>query len=102
VKRPISPEEQESIRQQSAEGMTYWQIASQYPHLRQHEMREAFRSARDKAVQGWCPDASLYRELMAEVQAHWTPEQWSQRWVGRYARRSGEDLQSAASKLMPY
>lgn len=102
MKRSITQEEVEAIRREVDQGKSYWQIASQFPHLRQHEIREAYRSRRPKRQDKWVPEPELYEQLKAEVQAAWEPETWSRRWVGRFARAGGADLQSEASKLMPY
>lgn len=102
MKRSITQEEVAEIHRLVELGQSYWQIASRFPHLRQHDIREAYRSRRPKRQDQWVPEPELYEQLKAEVQAAWEPETWSRRWVGRFARAGGEDLQSAASKLMPY
>jgi hypothetical protein len=102
MKRPIKPEEVEAIQREVELGKSYWQIASQFPHLRQHEIREAYKARRPKRLDNWVPEPAMYAQLKQEVQASWEPETWSRRWVGRYANANVADLQSEASKLMPY
>jgi hypothetical protein len=103
MKRDLTPEEREEIRNLIAEGLTFWEVAHQYPHRRTHDLRTAWRQLRrDHRLNGWVPPPQEMEWLKEEVRKAWCPRDWSQRWVGRFANAREEDLQSSASKLMPY
>ena len=103
MKRDLTPEERrEACRKIKAEGYTFWELAAAYPHCRAHDLRRVWGLASGASITQWVPSEVEMRHLKEQVQAQWGPEDWSKRWVGRFASGKEEDLQSAASRLAPH
>jgi hypothetical protein len=84
------------------EGKTYWEVHSQFPHLRQEELRRLGQMSRPPAKSRWNQTEAEIRAAAEEVRQSWEPIQWRERWVGRLAQRKDTDLQMEASRLLPY
>jgi hypothetical protein len=102
MKRDMTMEERKQACAMIREGLTFWGVASAFPECRAHDLRTVWRMVRGAPKQNWLPSPEEMKELKEEVQEKWQPEEWSKRWVGRWASAREEDLQSAASRLMPY
>ncbi len=100
-RRPLLPQEVLHIQSLSRqEGMTMFRVMRLYPEVRQDAIRAVWKKGRQDFT--WLPTDQEIEERKAEVTAGWTPEQWGNRWVGRYSGVEGGDLQRAASRLMPH
>jgi ribosomal protein S2 len=84
-----------------ANGLSVWRVAKKYQGMAtQKEVREwlAGTTRRKGCFQVVGEEEVAQRKL--EVQANWTPEQASKRWVGRLLTRP-ETMHSSASRLLP-
>ena len=84
-----------------AAGLNLWQLGRKYRG-----------AATSQQIRGWLGEMIRVRGIRdnlsedevalrkLEVQANWTPEQASRRWVGRLIAKK-DSMQSCASKLLP-
>jgi hypothetical protein len=101
-KPDLTPVDKLRISKLVSEGLSFWEMASHFPRARVHDLRAAWRQATSMDRQNhWCPEPAELESLKGEIQQAWSPHQWGQRWVGRFASASGDDLQRAASQIAP-
>jgi hypothetical protein len=91
----------EQLQRDYLAGMNLWQIGRKYKHqASQKEIRLWLGGlVRRVGVERVVSEEEVAQRKI-EVQASWTPEQASRRWVGRLLQRS-ETIHSSASKLLP-
>jgi hypothetical protein len=102
VRTDVTQEDYELIRDMTRAGHTYYEVASKVPHLRRHDIRALYSGFRMGVHRIANLTAEQLAEARKEVQAKWSAEDWSRRWVGRYGMNQDTSLQQAASRLMPY
>lgn len=102
AKPAMTEQERAEIKAAIRSGDSMWAIVARYQHLRQHDIRAMYWGIHGSAKRNAMPPEDEMKRLQAEVQAKWTPQDWGNRWVGKYAGVAGGDLQRAASKLLPY
>lgn len=102
VRSDMSEEDYNTIRDMTRAGHTYYEVASKVPHLRRHEIRALYSGFRTATHRFADLTPEQLEEAKREVHLDWGPEEWSKRWVGRYAMKQDTNLQQAASRLMPY
>jgi hypothetical protein len=101
MKRELFPEERREVARLIAEGNSFWAVATQFPQARQQTLRILWHQVVGLPSAGWVPTEEEMRSLKSEVQSQWDEAQWGQRWVGRFAGAKEDDLQRAASRLIP-
>jgi hypothetical protein len=89
------------VRMDYAAGLNLWQLGRKYRGVATHQQIRGWlgESIRVKGIRDNLSEEEVALRK-AQVQANWTPEQASRRWVGRLLQRS-ESIQSSASKLLP-
>ena len=83
-------------------GMSLWHLARKYMgQASQVEIRQWLGDkVRPKSGEMEVISEEEVAERKLQVQAHWTPEQASRRWVGRMIQPP-DSIHSSASKLLP-
>lgn len=102
VRLDVTEEEYNLIRDLTRAGHSFYEVASKVPHLRRHDIRAIYSGFRTATHRIADLTPQELEEAKLEVQSKWQPEEFSKRWVGRFALRQDTSLQQAASRLMPY
>lgn len=83
------------------QGVSYLEIRHRLPEYRTHEVRNLYvQYAQAKRCGKVVPIPEDWQARKAEVQARWTEQDWSRKWVGRYAQTKDTDIHQAASKML--
>jgi hypothetical protein len=101
AKADLSDEQELAIQQMIREGRSLCEVCGAFPEARCHDLREVYSTFRRAIRTGRMRDFPAdFEDRKAWVQSQWSPEDWSRRWVGRYAQVKETDLQQAASKML--
>jgi hypothetical protein len=99
--REMTDEDEMLLASLVEEGVEFLEIRKRLPDLRLHDLRTMYTHYRRAARSGRLrPIPEDFQERKAWVQAQWGTQEWSNRWVGRFAQRQETNLQQAASQML--
>jgi hypothetical protein len=99
--RAMTDEDEILLAELVSEGLAFLEVRKRLPDLRLHDLRTMYTQYRRAARGGkMTPVPEDFQERKAWVQSNWSPAEWGNRWVGRFANRRETDLSMAASQML--